>query len=322
MGDAQSPLSAAISIRPLRESEVDEADRIFRLAFGTFIGLPDPSSFMAGAELVRARWRASPAAFLAAELDGSLAGSVYASQWGSVGFLGPLTVRPDLWEHGVGQLLLEAAMRLFGGWGTRHVGLFTFPHSPKHIGVYQKFGFWPGSLTAVMRKRVTPPGADAPGALLSELSEGARGDCIESCFGLSDAVHPGLDLRREIEAVLAQRSGDILLLRNGSRLDGFAVCHCGPGSEAQSGTCYVKFGACRPGDHVDETFRRLLDGCQRFAAARSLDWLVAGVNTARHGAYRAMLAAGFRADMLGIAMHRPYEAAYNRADAFVIDDWR
>ena len=32
-----------IRIRPLEERELPEADRIIRLAFGTFMGLPDPT---------------------------------------------------------------------------------------------------------------------------------------------------------------------------------------------------------------------------------------------------------------------------------------
>ena len=65
----ESPATAAaIAIRPLREADLDDADRIFRLAFGTYLGLPDPMAFMTGAELVRARWRTAPHAFLAADL--------------------------------------------------------------------------------------------------------------------------------------------------------------------------------------------------------------------------------------------------------------
>jgi hypothetical protein len=38
-------LSEEPVVRSLQESDVREADRIFRLAFGTFLGLPDPPSF-------------------------------------------------------------------------------------------------------------------------------------------------------------------------------------------------------------------------------------------------------------------------------------
>lgn len=34
-----------ITIRPLEESDLPEADRIFRIAFGTFLGLPDPVAY-------------------------------------------------------------------------------------------------------------------------------------------------------------------------------------------------------------------------------------------------------------------------------------
>ena len=35
-----------ISIRQLQENELSTAEHIFRLAFGTFIGLPEPTDFL------------------------------------------------------------------------------------------------------------------------------------------------------------------------------------------------------------------------------------------------------------------------------------
>ena len=145
-----------ITIRPLDEHDLPEAERIFRLAFGTFLGLPDPMSFMGDADLVSTRWRSDPAAALGAYVDGALVGSNFATNWGSFGFFGPLTVRPDLWDKGIAQRLLAATIRLFGKWGTRQAGLFTFPQSPKHLALYQKFDFWPQYLTPVMSKPVGP----------------------------------------------------------------------------------------------------------------------------------------------------------------------
>src|SRR5437762_14124218 len=83
----------AVSIRPLQVSDLEEADRIFRLAFGTFLGMPDPTAFMGDADLVRPRWRADPSAAVAAEAGGRLLGTNFAANWGSVGFFGPLSVR-------------------------------------------------------------------------------------------------------------------------------------------------------------------------------------------------------------------------------------
>src|SRR5579883_1221177 len=76
-----SPLN--ITVRPLRESELDAADRIMRLAFGTFLGLPEPATFMGDAGFVHSRWRADPEAAFAAELNGELVGTNFVSHWGS-----------------------------------------------------------------------------------------------------------------------------------------------------------------------------------------------------------------------------------------------
>ncbi len=62
--------SAGVHVRPLAAEDLDEADRICRVAFGTFLQVPEPETFFGDAELVRTRWKADPGAALAAELDG------------------------------------------------------------------------------------------------------------------------------------------------------------------------------------------------------------------------------------------------------------
>jgi ribosomal protein S18 acetylase RimI-like enzyme len=311
-----------VTIRPLAEPDLPAAERIFRLAFGTFLGLPDPLSFAGDTAYVATRWRTDPTAALAAEVDGALAGSNFAARWGSFGFFGPLSVRPDLWDAGVAQRLLARTMDLFAAAGTRHVGLFTFAQSPKHVGLYQKFGFWPRFLTAVMGRAV----AARPRSGWSTVSEapGSRRDaCVDECGALADAVFAGLDPTPEIRTIAAQALGDTLLVRDEhGALDALALCHCGPGTEAGSGTCYVKFGAVRPGPDAPARFTRLLDACEELAAARGLVTLAAGVNLGREAAYRIMVERGFRTFLQGVAMQRPNEPAFNRPDAFVLDDWR
>ena len=143
-----------IQIRPLEERDLAEADRIFRLAFGTFLGLPDPLKVFGDSDFAYTRFRAAPDSALAAEADGKLVGSNFVTRWGSFGFFGPLSVEPRLWEQRVAQHLLVPTMELFERWGCRHTGLFTFSHSPKHAALYQKFDFWSRFLTPVMSKQV------------------------------------------------------------------------------------------------------------------------------------------------------------------------
>lgn len=312
-------IAGPVSVRPLREADLDRADEILRVAFGTFLGIPD---LFGTADYVRTRFAADPHAAFAATVDGELVGSNFAANWGSVGFFGPLTVRPDLWDQGVGKSLMEPIMGCFESWGNRHLGLFTFSHSPKHLELYRRYGFWPRFLTAVMRKQVAAPGSVPNRVTYGELSAAEQADYLSACRSLADSVYEGLDLQREIVAVHAQGLGETVLLPGESGLDGLAVCHCGPGSEAGTDVCLVKFGAVRPGGQAGDRFERLLDACEQLAADRGLGQIEAGMNLARPDAYQRMVTRGFRTGLQGVTMHRPNEPGYSHSDAYVIDDWR
>ena len=311
-----------ITVRPLAEGDLAEADRVFRLAFGTLLELPDPMAFKGDADPVRTRWRTDPAAALGAYRDAELVGSSFSTRWGTFGIFGPLTVRPDCWSQGIGQRLLESSLTLFAQWGVRHAALVTVPESPKHVALYQKAGFWPQFLTALMSRKVTPPVKAPPWARYSDLRAPEEAALLHQCAALTGSVFPGLDLRQEIQAIKDQGLGDTVLLLDGHTLVGLAACHIGKGSEAGTGSTYVKFGAVRPGEDASGLFDRLLTACQALAAERGSTELTAGVNTARHPAYRQMIERGFRIAVNFVAMQRPNEAGYNRPDCFVIDDWR
>lgn len=310
-----------ISIRTMREEDVPQADRIMRLAFGTYLGMPEPEATMGDRDFVGTRRRANPANAFVAEHDGRIVGSNVAARWGSVGFFGPLTVSPELWNRGVAKRLMEPVMDLFAGWNTACAGLFTFADSERHVGLYQRFGFWPRFLTALMAKPVEPRQAVAAVSPFSATAPGERAGMLDACREVAGSVFEGLDLTAEIRAVEDQRLGDTLLLWSGSRLAGFAVCHTGAGTEAGGGTSYVKFAAVRAGAGGD-AFATLLHACEAQAAASGAGVLTAGVNLGRHDAYRRLLAEGYRTQMQGIAMHKDNVAGYSVPGAFVIDDWR
>jgi GNAT superfamily N-acetyltransferase len=299
-----------------------------RLAFGTFLGLPDPMMFMGDAAYVRTRWAAAPDAAFGAEVDGELVGSNFASNWGSVGFFGPLTVQPDLWNKGIGSRLMDPIEECFAHWGIRHAGLFTWSHSPSHIHLYEKFGFWARFLTAIMSKSIMQrllEGIDEPPSQwsrLSKLSEGDKEEAIEACRELTNAIYEGLDLASEIRAIDTQGLGDTVLLWEDGTLVGFAVCHSGAGTEAGSGACFIKFGAIRPGHKAEQNFDRLLKACEELGASLGAQLLTGGANMGRHEAYRAMRKHGFRTDIQGVAMQRSNDPGYHLPGVYIIDDWR
>jgi hypothetical protein len=177
-----------VSIRPLQEGDLDTADRVMRMAFGTFLGAPDPMMVFGDADYVRSRFVAEPSWAFAADLDGEVVGSNSATRWGSFGFFGPLTVREN------------------------------------------------------------------------------------------------------------RRGGQRRVL--------------------------YQVGAVRPGPDAGEHFERLLDACEDLAGERGVERIIAGVNVARHNAYRRLLARGYRTFLQGVAMQRPNEPGYCRPNVYVIDDLR
>jgi GNAT superfamily N-acetyltransferase len=319
-------VSELVEIGPLKKAELQEADRIFRLAFGTFLGMANPPDFAGDRDMVISRCQSPHVTALAARENGRLIGSNLITRWGSFAFFGPLTVLPEYWDRGIAQQLLESTVKIFDQDGLRRTGLFTFAHSTKHVGLYQKFGYWPGYLTALM---IHTPGAETRGSAgnphdavhLSKLERHKREEAIDACRRLTGVIDRGLDLGDEIRSLLKQRIGEVLLIYTRNSLDGFAVCHHGPGSQGGTRLCYITFAAARAGAGAGERFDRLLDVCDTFALSRGVP-LEAGMNLAREDAYRRMRAHGFRAFAQGVSMQRPHLPGFNRADAYVIDDWR
>ena len=312
----------AVHVRPMLADDLGAADRVMRLAFGTIRGLPDPEATFGDRDLVRTRFEAAPRCAWVAEVDGDVVGSVFVARWGSFAFFGPLTVHPRFWDHGIGSRLLRPVLEAFERWDVRQAGLFTFAASSKHLGLYQKHGFWPGHLTVVTAK-TTEPHRRSPYTVASREMDDAHGVVLDEIRSLTDQVFHGLDLGQEIVSVNAQRIGDTVLVRQEGTLEGVAVCHCGAGSEAGSDTCYVKFAAVRPGEGASGRFARLLDACEAFAVELGVGRLEAGVNTGRIDAYRHLLDRGFRIDQIGVSMLlRPQDSHFDAPTHHVIADCR
>ena len=319
-------------VRSLRETDLKEADATFRLSFGTFLGLPDPMSFFGDTDYIGTRFRADPSLSLAVEVDGNFVGSNFIANWGSVGIIGPLTIHPDFWDKGIAKRLLDKTMEIFKQLKTKHIGLFTFSHSPKHIHLYQKYDFWPRFLTSVMSKHVKSEYMERENeekinwTKYSDIQKERTSEVLDKCSSLTDSIYDGLDLRIEILSVANQKLGDTILLTDNenNRLVGLGVCHCGPKTEAGSDICYIKFGSAkkRKDGSVSANFEELLNCCEQFAASKGLSKLTAGVNTANLAAYRKMISKGFRTEFQGVLMSKNNDPGYHVEDVYAIDDWR
>ena len=310
----------AIIVRELRHEDLDASRRVLNLAFGTFIGAPEPERFFGDMDYVGTRFAAPHTAAFVAEEDGRIWGTNFATRWGSVAFFGPLSVDPEAWDRGIGRKLLAPVMDTFEAWNASLRGLYTFADSAKHVGLYHAHGFHPRFLTAIMSGVAAAQEGARGWVRYSQLNDSEKSDALRGLRELCDAVYPGLDLSEEIEHGLSRRHGDTIILGTAAKPEGVAVCHCGPNTEAGSNRCYVKFAAVRPGDA--DAFRRLLRACAAFAADSGMKYWLAGVNTAREEAYRIMREAGLRTQIQGVTMHAPNVPGYSDSGQFVIDDWR
>jgi len=308
------------------KEDLQEADRIIRLAFGTFMSHDNPEDHRSDARYANPRYNADPSASFVAELDDKIIGSNFGLHWGSVGIFGPLTVHPEYWNKGIGSKLMEPVMRCFEEWKVTHSGAMTFANSPKHINLYRKFGYHPRFLIPVMSKKIESESISSNSKFTwsrySECKEN-HDKYLEGCNQVTNTVYPGLDLELEIKAVNKMNYGETIILFNENKeIVGFAICHCGMNTEAGNEKCYVKFGAVKANSDAQSNFMNLLKACEELAVAKGLSILTGGVNAGRYNAYQSMLNQNFRIDFLGVSLHRPNNDAYNITKRYVIDDWR
>ncbi len=320
--DTAKPNASRPVVNGLETNDLPEAARILRLAFGRFLGAPDPETFWSDRDYVHGRHGVPHVASFAAKIDGKLVASAFATKWGSIGFFGPLTVHPDIQERGIGRALLDRSMAQFDAWESRHVGLFTFAQSAKHVALYQKYGFYPRFLTAIMARPVAQERKTAGWTRFSALSSAQQEEALRSCREAAETVYAGLDLTDEIRATQARDLGDTVLIEGPRGVAAFAVCHYGPKSEAGTGFCFIKFGAVREGAAAEKDYARLLDACEALGGVVGMANVLAGANMAREEAYRHLVARGYRTEIQGVGMHRDNDPGYCRPGAYVIDDWR
>jgi GNAT superfamily N-acetyltransferase len=313
-----------ITIALLQEMNLAEADRVFRLAFASEHNYPEGQDFAPGSSLA-ARFKAQPEGAFGAFADDELLAVAYCSTFGSIGVLGPIAVSPRFWGRGIAQQLLNTALQHFSGKGITKLGLSAFPGSVKHVSLYYRYGYSPRFLIASMFRPLA--GSEATNGtakylLFSRLSPQEKADCLESAQALTSQIYQGLSFNRHMVTVDEFALGDVIVLLNDSSLLGFAVCHWGAGSEAETNACYIKLAAIAPGDSAAAHFNQLLQACLSYAKSKGATELFAGTSTARYETFEAMLSFGFKIRSLTVSMHNPNEPFYNHAGAFVIDDWR
>jgi ribosomal protein S18 acetylase RimI-like enzyme len=328
----RSPL---IKIRRVRKGDLSKVRDVIEQAFGDFferqVGTR-PRQVFGGAQYVHHRWLMEPwGCFVAEEGDGKIVGAALAAMWGSVGVVGPIAVLTNYQNQDIGQQLLQACQEFFDENKATLTGLSTYPYSPKHLMLYQKFGYRPRGLVVVTAKHLdrreivhaTKPAK--PGVSVrrySALEEAKKKPAMARMRRITNGIWRGMDLAKEVEIVDGLALGDTLLLEKGRDVIGFAICHLPPNSEAPHGSAYVKFLAIDARHRKPEHLNALLAAVEELAGGAQLGQVVAPVYTYYWAAYQALLERGYRVDFTMVRMKRGKpEDSEDPAD-LVLDDWR
>lgn len=326
-------MTGNIRVRRVKKGDLARMREVVESAFADFFERQygtRPRQVFGGAQYVHHRWLMEPwGCFVAEENDAKIVGASLAVCWGTVGVFGPVAVLTPYQNQKIAQALIRATQQFFDENRVTLQGLVSFPYSPKHLMLYQKFGFRPRSLVAItsraLERREASPAPPRGGLQLgrfSALEESRKKAVLAGIRTLTGRFYRGLDPTKEVEIVDSLHLGDTLVLEREGTLAGFAVCHLPGASEAPQGCLYVKYAAVDPRRRRPEHFAQLLGACEDLAVSSGCQRIIAPVYTAYWRAYQTLLASGYQVEMLLLRMKRGRQVDYEREEDFVLDDWR
>lgn len=208
---------------------------------------------------------------------------------GVEGWMGPLAVRTEYQGSGVGKEVVERGVAWLKREGAKVIGLETMPRTMDNIGFYSALGFVPGRLTITLTLDAAT-GDRAP-ELLGRLGARDREDALAEARGMVDRLSPGYDFTRELELTESLSLGDTVIVREGERIVGVALCHTAPLVEGRTREeLRVLKLALEDDQAVDAMVRALCDFAKR-SGTRRVALRVQGDYPAM---YRTLVSAGAR----------------------------
>ena len=323
-----------IKIRRVRKGDLSKVRDVVEQAFGDFFERQmgtRPRQVFGGAQYVHHRWLMEPwGCFVAEEGEGKIVGAGIAVCWGTVGLLGPIAVLTNYQNQEIGRQLIEAVQGFFDENKVALQGLATYPYSPRHLLLYQKYGFKPKGLVAITFKSLDrrepsfmkPAKPQLHTRRFSTLEESKKKVTLARFHSMTSQIFRGMDVGKEVEIVDGLALGDTLLLERGRELVGFAIYHTPGVSEAPHGALYLKFLAIDPRRKRPEDFHHLMGALEELAQGAGLQRVIAPVYTYYWRAYQGLLDRGYQIDLTMVRMKRGKIEDYEKPDDFVLDDWR
>jgi GNAT superfamily N-acetyltransferase len=231
------------------------------------------------------------------DADGQMVAFNMVHRSGTEGWMGPLAVRPDRQNEGLGTTMVRLGIEWLKAQGARTIGLETMPRTVENIGFYSRIGLVPGPLTVTLVHDV-PRRIAAPPELLSTAGH-QLAHRIEECRRLTDELAPGVDFTREITLTRDLGIGDTTLLRDSGELLGFALWHSTPlaAGRAKDEVRVLKLVA-----RTLKVFEQLLDALHGTAAGERVGRIAIRCQTEYSDAYLRLITAGYRVHWTDLRM--------------------
>jgi GNAT superfamily N-acetyltransferase len=207
-----------VQLRPARPEDAEACGRIcydaFRAISTAHAFPPDfPSPEVAVAVL--SQMLANPGYHVVvAERDGVIVGSNGVDERGMIAGVGPITVRPEVQNGGVGRLLMEHVIDRAAARGMPGVRLVQAAFHNRSLSLYTKLGFDPREPLSCVQGN--PLGIELPGHHVRRAAPADLSECNRLCV----LVHGHA---REGEVRDAIRMGIASIVERGGRITGYAT---------------------------------------------------------------------------------------------------
>jgi predicted N-acetyltransferase YhbS len=215
---ADRPSPAAITLRPGRPDDAEEAGRIcyeaFRAAAEAHGFPPTFHSAQVAAGLVSGLIGHPLFYSIVAERDGRIVGTNFLDERSTIAGIGPITIDPTAQDSGIGTLLMLDVIERARATGFAGTRLLQAAYDTRSLGLYAKLGF--DVQEAVVTLQGPPIAEQVPGFSVRP----ARDDDLEETSRLCRAVH-GHDRSAEVEDAI--RAGSASVVRHGDAIVGYTT---------------------------------------------------------------------------------------------------
>lgn len=153
---------------------------------------------------------------------------------GREGWMGPLAVRPDRQEEGLGRRIVQHGVDWLRTEGATTIGLETMPRTVENIGFYSRLGFLPGPLTLTLQGPARAAGVPTELARLSAASGEGAETTLAAAAEVTDRVASGADFSREWRLTRERGLGDLAVLGTAGAPTAWVLWHTVPLAHGRS----------------------------------------------------------------------------------------